>query len=93
MTTVDTALEGLGNYEFGWSDKSDAGANARRGINEDVVRDISSKKDEPKWMLDLRLKSLAMFMKKPMPNFGADLSGIDFDNIKYFKTIKPMNHI
>ena len=84
MTTVDTALEGLGNYEFGWSDKSDAGANARRGINEDVVRDISSKKDEPKWMLDLRLKSLAMFMKKPMPNFGADLSGIDFDNIKYF---------
>lgn len=84
MTTVDTALEGLGNYEFGWSDKNDAGANARRGINEDVVRDISSKKDEPKWMLDLRLKSLAMFMKKPMPNFGADLSGIDFDNIKYF---------
>lgn len=84
MTTVNTALEGLGNYEFGWSDKSDAGANARRGINEDVVRDISSKKDEPKWMLDLRLKSLAMFMKKPMPNFGADLSGIDFDNIKYF---------
>ena len=84
MTTVDTALEGLGNYEFGWSDKSDAGANARRGINEDVVRDISSKKDEPKWMLDLPLKSLAMFMKKPMPNFGADLSGIDFDNIKYF---------
>ena len=84
MTTVDTALEGMGNYEFGWSDKSDAGANARRGINEDVVRDISSKKDEPKWMLDLRLKSLAMFMKKPMPNFGADLSGIDFDNIKYF---------
>jgi Fe-S cluster assembly protein SufB len=84
MTTVDAALEGLGNYEYGWSDKNDAGANARRGLNEDVVRDISSKKDEPKWMLDLRLKSLELFYKKPMPNFGADLSGIDFDNIKYF---------
>jgi Fe-S cluster assembly protein SufB len=84
MTTVDAALEGLGNYEYGWSDKNDAGANARRGINEDVVRDISAKKNEPKWMLDLRLKSLEMFFKKPMPNFGADLSGIDFDNIKYF---------
>jgi Fe-S cluster assembly protein SufB len=84
MTTVDAALEGLGNYEYGWSDKNDAGANARRGINEEVVRDISEKKNEPKWMLDLRLKSLDMFFKKPMPNFGADLSGIDFDNIKYF---------
>lgn len=84
MTTVDAALEGLGNYEYGWSDKNDAGANARRGLNEEVVRDISSKKNEPKWMLDLRLKSLELFQKKPMPNFGADLSGIDFDNIKYF---------
>ena len=84
MTTVDAALEGLGNYEYGWSDKNDMGANARRGLNEDVVRDISSKKNEPKWMLDLRLKSLELFYRKPMPNFGADLSGIDFDNIKYF---------
>ena len=84
MTTVDAALEGLGNYEYGWSDKNDAGANARRGLNEEVVRDISAKKNEPKWMLDLRLKSLELFNKKPMPNFGADLSGIDFDNIKYF---------
>lgn len=84
MTTVDAALEGLGNYEYGWSDKNDVGANARRGLNEEVVRDISAKKNEPKWMLDLRLKSLELFNKKPMPNFGADLSGIDFDNIKYF---------
>lgn len=84
MTTVDAALEGLGNYEYGWSDKNDAGANARRGLNEEVVRDISAKKNEPKWMLDLRLKSLELFNKKPMPSFGADLSGIDFDNIKYF---------
>lgn len=84
MTTVDAALEGLGNYEYGWADKNDAGVNARRGLNEDVVRDISAKKNEPKWMLDLRLKSLELFNKKPMPNFGADLTGIDFDNIKYF---------
>ena len=49
-------LEGIGNYEFGWSDKNDVGANSRRCINEEVVRDISSKKSEPQWMLDLRLK-------------------------------------
>ncbi|MBG6181009.1 Fe-S cluster assembly protein SufB [Arthrobacter sp. CAN_A1] len=77
-------LEGIGNYAFGWSDKNDAGANAKRGLSEEVVRDISSKKDEPEWMLDLRLKGLKYFDRKPMPAWGADLSGIDFDNIKYF---------
>ncbi|GAA4377319.1 Fe-S cluster assembly protein SufB [Paeniglutamicibacter cryotolerans] len=77
-------LEGIGTYEYGWSDGNDAGANARRGVNEEVVRDISAKKSEPEWMLDLRLKGLKYFDRKPMPTWGADLSGIDFDNIKYF---------
>jgi len=85
MTSIaHPELDGIGNYEFGWSDKSDAGTNARRGLNEDVVRDISEKKSEPQWMLDLRLKGLKLFEKKPMPNFGSDLSGIFFDQIKYF---------
>ena len=48
------------------------------------MRDISAKKNEPEWMLDLRLKGLRLFGRKPMPAWGADLSGIDFDNIKYF---------
>jgi Fe-S cluster assembly protein SufB len=77
-------LHGIGTYEYGWADKNDVGANARRGLNEDVVRDISAKKSEPEWMLDLRLKGLKYFDRKPMPTWGADLSGIDFDNIKYF---------
>jgi len=84
MTIAHPELEGIGNYEYGWSDKSDAGTNAKRGLNEDVVRDISAKKSEPQWMLDLRLKGLALFEKKPMPNWGSDLSGIFFDTIKYF---------
>ncbi len=61
-----------------------AGTDAKRGLSEVVVRDISSKKSEPEWMLDLRLKGLRLFGRKPMPAWGADLSGIDFDNIKYF---------
>ena len=81
--TVDE-LEGIGNYEYGWRDPDQAGAVAKRGLNEDVVRDISSKKGEPEWMLELRLKGLRLFEKKPMPNWGSDLTGIDFDNIKYF---------
>jgi len=82
--TAHPELEGLGTYEYGWSDSDAAGTNARRGINEEVVRDISGKKSEPQWMLDLRLKGLRLFGKKPMPTWGSDLSGIDFDNIKYF---------
>jgi Fe-S cluster assembly protein SufB len=77
-------LAGLGTYEYGWADSDTAGATARRGLNEEVVRDISARKGEPEWMLKTRLKSLRLFGKKPMPNWGSDLSGIDFDNIKYF---------
>ena len=77
-------LESLGNYEFGWHDADSAGALAKRGLSEDVVREISALKDEPEWMLKTRLKGLQLFGKKPMPTFGADLYGIDFDNIKYF---------
>jgi Fe-S cluster assembly protein SufB len=82
--TQEEQLAALGRYDFGWADVDVAGASARRGLNEDVVRDISSKKNEPAWMLEHRLKALAIFDKKPMPNWGSDLSGIDFDNIKYF---------
>ncbi|TFC39655.1 Fe-S cluster assembly protein SufB, partial [Cryobacterium sp. TMT2-42-4] len=77
-------LAGLGVYEFGWSDSDAAGSSARRGISPEVVTDISNLKGEPEWMLQRRLKALELFERKPMPTWGADLSGIDFDNIKYF---------
>ena len=77
-------IDSIGAYGYGWHDSDDAGASARRGLNEDVVRDISAKKNEPEWMLERRLKALEIFDKKPMPTWGADLSGIDFDQIKYF---------
>ncbi|MDO5676610.1 MAG: Fe-S cluster assembly protein SufB [Propionibacteriaceae bacterium] len=82
--TQDEHLEALSKYEYGWHDSDEAGATAERGLNEAVVRNISALKDEPQWMLDLRLKGLKLFDKKPMPTWGADLSDIDFDNIKYF---------
>ena len=77
-------LEGLGSYEFGWHDSDTAGALAKRGLSKEVVEEISDLKDEPAWMRDMRLKALDVFYRKPMPAWGADLSGIDFDNIKYF---------
>ncbi len=83
-TSMDATIDELGRYEYGWHDADTAGETARRGVDEDVVRDISAKKNEPQWMLDLRLKGLRLFERKPMPTWGADLSGIHFDTIKYF---------
>src|SRR5437588_450054 len=57
---------------------------AKRGLNEDVVREISFMKQEPEWMTKFRLRSLGIFHRKAMPTWGADLSVIDFDNIFYY---------
>ncbi len=84
--TQEETIASLGKYGYGWADSDVAGASAQRGgLSEAVVRDISAKKSEPEWMLDIRLKALRTFDKKPMPNWGgSDLDGIHFDNIKYF---------
>lgn len=54
------------------------------GLNADVVRDISAQKNEPSWMLDIRLKALDHFLKSPMPAWGPDLSELDHQNIRYY---------
>ncbi len=82
--TQDEIISSIGSYEYGWADSDVAGQNAKRGLSEEVVRNISALKDEPEWMLKRRLRALSLFEKKPMPTWGPDLSGIDFDNIKYF---------
>ena len=53
--TQEEAIASLGTYGYGWSDSDAAGASAQRGLSEAVVRDISSKKSEPEWMLEMRL--------------------------------------
>ncbi|WP_120313949.1 Fe-S cluster assembly protein SufB [Mycobacterium alsense] len=82
--TQEEAIASLGRYGYGWADSDVAGASAQRGLSEAVVRDISAKKNEPEWMLQTRLKALRIFERKPMPTWGSNLGGIDFDNIKYF---------
>ncbi|MGI9125072.1 MAG: Fe-S cluster assembly protein SufB, partial [Mycobacterium sp.] len=72
--TQEETIDSIGRYGYGWSDTDIAGASAKRGLSEAVVRDISAKKSEPQWMLDLRLKGLKLFHRKPMPTWGSDLS-------------------
>ena len=57
---------------------------SKKGLTKDTVKEISKMKDEPQWMLDFRLRSYEIFMKKPMPQWGGDLNKIDFQNIYYY---------
>ncbi len=77
----------LSNYSLGWSDKEDYVFKPRKGLDENIVREMSAMKKEPEWMLNFRTKSLDRFMKRPMPKWGGELGNINFDNIYYY--IKP----
>ena len=74
----------LGAYKFGWADPVRSTNIIKRGLSHDVVEEISAMKNEPEWMRKFRHKSLDYFYRRPMPSWGSDLSGIDFDNIYYF---------
>jgi len=81
----DKVAKELADYRFGWSDgDEDYAFTSERGLTEETVVAISERKQEPVWMRDLRLRAYQAYRRRPMPNWGADLSGIDFDNIYYY---------
>ena len=85
MATTDLDL---GRYKLGWSDTIDYAFTPKKGLNEDVVREISWWKGEPDWMTRFRLKALRNFERMPMkPWFAVNMPDIDFDNIYYY--LKP----
>ena len=76
----------LDDYKFGFRDEAEIVYSTGKGLNADIVREISAKKNEPEWMLDYRLKSLEVFQKSKLPDWGPDLSELDFDDITYYQT-------
>ncbi|HEY57172.1 MAG TPA: Fe-S cluster assembly protein SufB [Anaerolineae bacterium] len=87
MSTDERLLEGLDEYRYDFKTPERYVFKARKGLDEEIVRQISYMKGEPEWMLEFRLKALKHFMERPMPNWGADLSKLNFDDIYYY--IKP----
>ena len=71
-------------FKYGFRDNHKASRDIGVGINSKIIRQISKLKNEDKWMLDLRLKAYEHFKNRPMPEWGADLSDIDFSKIHYF---------
>lgn len=75
----------LNEYKYGFSyDVSNYAYRSEKGLNREIVEEISRLKDEPDWMREFRLKAYETFLKKPLPTWGGDLSKLDFDDIYYF---------
>ncbi len=87
MSSDATILENIGEYKYGFSDPETYVFKSRKGIDREVVEQISYMKGEPAWMLEFRLKALEHFLKRPMPTWGGDLSKLDLDDIYYY--VKP----
>ncbi|ASF40286.1 Fe-S cluster assembly protein SufB [Halobacillus halophilus] len=77
----------VGEYQYGFHEKDISIFRTQKGLTKEVVEQISNYKEEPQWMLDFRLKSLEQFYKMPMPQWGGDLSELNFDDITYY--VKP----
>jgi len=75
-----TQMDELGQYKFGWNMPENYAFKSKRGLNREIVEEISFMKSEPQWMRDFRLRSLRLFEKKPLPNWGGDLSQLDFQH-------------
>ena len=90
MASTDIGVD-LGKYQLGWSDEEDYVFKPKKGLNREILQEMSWLKGEPQWMLDFRLKSFQRFERRPMPGWGGDMSDIDFDDIYYY--IKPTEQL
>jgi len=88
---ADVAELGLDEYKYGFRDEEDYVFKSRKGLDEDIVRQISAHKNEPDWMLQNRLKALKHAQKRPWPTWGGDLSGLNFDEIFFY--IRPSEKV
>lgn len=83
----EAILDEMGDYKFGFSMPDSSVFRSQKGLNREVVEQISAMKGEPQWMLDFRLRALAHALSRPTPTWGADISGLNLDDIYYY--VKP----
>ena len=86
MDTEEFLREGS-DYQFGFKDPEEYIFKSRKGLDAEVVKQISRMKGEPEWMLEFRLKAFNHYLSRPMPKWGSDLSLLNLDEIYYY--VKP----
>ena len=87
MTNKKTHLEDINRTIYDIKDRDNSSYKSDKGLTPEIIKEISSQKNEPKWMLDFRLKSLEIYNSKPMPTWGVDLKDLDMDEITTY--IRP----
>ena len=87
MSTDEKLINSIGDYKYGFKDPEIHVFKSRKGLSEEIVKEISQMKNEPAWMLKFRLKALEHFRVRPTPTWGPDLSTLDLDEIYYY--VKP----
>lgn len=79
------ASAAIGDYQYGFHDPTDKYVfTSRKGLDREIVAQISEMKNEPAWMREMRMQALETFYQKPMPDWGGELSKLDFQDIYYF---------
>lgn len=87
MSTDEKLINSIGDYKYGFKDPEVHVFKSKKGLDADIVRQISEMKDEPEWMLEFRLKALEHFQARPVPTWGPDLSVLDMEDLYYY--VKP----
>ena len=87
MSTDEKLIDSIGDYKYGFKDPEVHVFKSRKGLDEEIVKEISQIKNEPEWMLKFRLKALDHFWVRPIPTWGPDLSSLDLNDIFYY--VKP----
>lgn len=91
VTAQDDILRGIDSQRYDFKDPEKYVFKSRKGLDEEIVRQISAYKEEPKWMLETRLKALKQFNSMPLPTWGVDLQGLDLNDLYYY--VKPTDEI
>jgi Fe-S cluster assembly protein SufB len=89
LPTEDEQLRSAEINKYNFRTPTHAVFKARKGLDAEIVSQISDMKDEPDWMREFRLEALRVFESKPMPNWGGEIS-LDFQDIYYY--LKPTDH-
>ena len=76
-----TKIEEINRNIYDIKDKDNYEFKMQKGLNEEIVREISKQKNEPEWMLEIRLKALETYNKLEMPTWGPDLSELKMDKL------------
>ena len=82
---------GLDEYKYDFVTDDKPIFKSKKGLSEEVVRQISAHKEEPEWMLEFRLKALEIYESKPMPTWGGDLTKLNLDEIYFY--VRPQDRM